>query len=156
MEYMQRSGFKVAEDGSILARYGTQTNCAGIAQIQVSIEYANESKIEFLLSKDRIEAQDDAGILAGKNIPEYFASAIFLGAEDIYFKNASSKGIKFTLIKALVHPIDANEMVFKYAGKIALAAWYQLQSNSTRTSLTFNELYEISPHLFKSDYDDDV
>jgi hypothetical protein len=50
MEYIQKSGFRLAEDGTILAKYGTQTNCAGIAQIQVLVEYANDSKIEFLLS----------------------------------------------------------------------------------------------------------
>ncbi len=154
MKYIQESGFELAEDGTILAKYGTQTNCGGIAQIQVSIEYTNNSKIEFLSSQAKIESQDNDNIVAGYDMPEYLKSAIFFGAEDIYLKNTSSKGIKFTLIKALVHPIDANKLVFMYAGKIALAAWYQLQLDSTRTSLTFNELYKISPQLFCSDYDE--
>jgi hypothetical protein len=46
-------------------------------------------------------------------------------------------------------------MYFKYAGKIAIAAWYQLQSNPAETCLTYNELFKLRPHLVKSPYDDE-
>lgn len=158
MEYIYKSGFKVAPDGNILAKYGSESfRCGGIVQIQVSIEYTTDSNIKFVLSPGKTECQNtnEYDIVTGNDIPEYFQSAIFEGAKEVHLQNASSKGIKFTLIKALIHPIDANAMAFKYADKISLAAWYQLQLDSSRTSLTYNDLYQISPNLFKSPYGDD-
>lgn len=128
-----RKGFKVAPDGSILAKYGSESfPCGGIAQIQVSIEATTNSKIKFVLSEE-IKSKyiyDDSDICTAKDIPTCYRSAIFAGAEETYLKANSSEGIEFTLISAFVHPTDTNEMVFKYTGKIALAGWYQLQLDS--------------------------
>lgn len=156
MEYIHNSGFQLAKDGSILAKYGNQFNHIGMAQIQASIEYNNDYKNEFLFSTIKTKFNDNDDIFAGQDIPEYFKLAIVSSVNNIYCNNAYSKGIKFTLIKALVHPINANELAFMYAGEIALAAWYQLQSDLGRVSLTFNELREIFPHFFKSHYDEEM
>jgi hypothetical protein len=159
MERLSRSGFKVAPDGSILARYGNPNACYYGAQIQVQIEYTASPKIKFILSEEeialkyKIDGAED--IVSGKDLPRPFQLAMFSGVEEVYSKNASSEGLKFTLIKAAIHCIDSNEMAFKLAGQIALASWYQLQSGSGQMSLTYNELYYKCPNLFKSLDEDD-
>jgi hypothetical protein len=158
MERLSKSGFKVAPDGSIFARYGNPNVCYHGAQIQVQIDYTAGSKIEFVLSEEKIELEREnygEDIVNGKDLPIPFQSAIFFGVEEIYLKNASSEGLKFTLIKAAVHYTDANEIAFKLAGQIALAGWYQLQSGSGQMSLTYNELYQLASNLFKSSEDDE-
>jgi hypothetical protein len=160
MEILSRSGFKVAPDGSILARYGNPNACYYGAQIQVQIEYTASSKIEFVLSEEKIALEHNIDgaedIVSGKDLPLSFRLGMFSGVEEIYSKNASLEGLKFTLIKAAIHCIDSNEMAFKLAGQIALAGWYQLQSGSGQMSLTYNEMYYKCPNLFKlSDEDDE-
>jgi hypothetical protein len=161
METLSRSGFKVAPDGSILARYGNPNACYYGAQIQVQIEYTASSKIEFVLSEEKIASEHDIDgaedIVSGKDLPRPFQLAMFFGVEEVYSRNASSEGLKFTLLKAAIHFIDSNEMAFKLAGQIALAGWYQSQSGSGQMSLTYNELYYKCPNLFKSlDEDEDI
>ena len=159
MERLSRSGFKVVPDGSILARYGNPNACYYGAQIQVQIEYTAIPKIEFVLSEEKIASEHDIDgaedIVSGKDLPRTFQLAMFSGVEEVYSKNTSKEGIKFTLLKAAIHSMDSNEMAFKLAGQIALAGWYQSQLGSGEMSLTYNKLYYKCPNLFKSLDEDD-
>jgi hypothetical protein len=147
VQIMKKSGFKVEEDGTISVRYGTQSNCAGIAQIQVQIEHSPNSGIQFLSLSDSEFHYTD--FLTGEDTPAYFQSAIFEGAAEAYTKFVSPEGVKFTLLNALVHPVDSNEMVFKLAGEIAVIGWYQLHSNSGDISST--NLYRLMSQLHEYD-----
>jgi hypothetical protein len=125
---MKERGFQVEEDGTIYVRYGTQANCSGIAQIHIQIEHTPNSGIELLPLSD--SESHHTGFLTGEDTPAYYRSAVFEGAVEAYTKFILPEGIKFTLLDALVHPIDSNEMVFKYAGRIAVIGWYQVQSKT--------------------------
>jgi hypothetical protein len=145
-----KKGFKLSEDGSILAGYGTSHH--GIAQIKVWIEGIKEDGIKFIVSSEEIQhihAHIGHDLVTGVNIQPSFQSAIFSGAEETYLQSAATTGIEFTLISALVHPVDANEMYFKYAGKIAIAAWYQLQSNPAETCLIIMNFSNCA-HIYSS------
>jgi hypothetical protein len=157
VEILKKSGFKLIEDGSILAGYGSAH--IGMAQIKVWIENTAVDRIEFILSSEQIESKDTSSYwntILEKDKLAYFSSAIFSGAEETYLQASFSSGIKFVLINAMGDIFNVNEMYFKLAGKIALSAWYQLQSNPTDISLTYSELYQIQPHLFRSPYDEEI
>ena len=157
MEILKKSGFKLIEDGNILAGYGTAH--FGMVQIKVWIENTAVDRIEFILSSEQIEFKDTSdhwNTILEKEELEYFSSAIFSGAEETYLQASFASGIKFVLISAMGNKFYMNEMFFKLAGKIALSAWYQLQFNPTAIDLTFNELYQIQPHLFRSPYDEEI
>ena len=157
MEVLKKSGLKLIEDGSILAGYGTAH--FGMVQIKVCIENTAVDQIEFILSLEQIESKSTCNYwntILEKDKLEHYSSAIFSGVEETYLQAKLSSGIKFVLTSAMGDPVGMNEMYFKLAGKIALSAWYQLQSNPKNISLTYNELYQIRPHLFRSPYDEEI
>jgi hypothetical protein len=150
----QGQGFDVLPDGSILVRYGTQTNCAGIVQMHFRIEPAQDVGVELVLSGVKEDFADDYSwencFLSGANVHEIFQNAILIGVKEAVTVSHWSEGIKFTLISAFVHPIDANELMFKYAGRISFFAWKYAQTNFNKISWTLRELAEICPQLFPS------
>lgn len=155
MQIRKEPGFHVNEDGSIVARYGLQSNCAGIVQIQFRVEHTKESGIRFpILEVEYNQASNESEIVSVKDMPSCFRSAVFSGAEEAYIQSSSVSGIDFILIYAFVST-DATELMFKYLGKIAINAWYQSRSNSSKVSWTLRELINACPHLFKSPYDND-
>jgi hypothetical protein len=56
-------------------------------------------------------------------MPAVFRVAVFRGAQEAYKESGLSEGIQFTLIEALVHPVDASERKFIEVGKTAVACW---------------------------------
>jgi hypothetical protein len=147
MQIRQQPGCDVFADGSIIARCGVQSNCAGIAQIYFRIDPIETPEIQFVRSDDFI--YEDSEIVAGKDVPEYLSSALFQGATEVYLKSDFKTGIKFTLIHAFIHPIDATAMMFKHLGKIATISWDLSRSNPNKISWTMTELSETYSNIFR-------
>jgi hypothetical protein len=149
MRLRNGQGFDVLPDGSIIARYGTQANCAGIGQIHFQIEPRQDFGVELGLSGVKEDVADiyswENCFLSGANVPEDLRDAILKGVTAGYTELSHSTGIKFTLISAFVHPIDANRWIFQALGRRAFFAWVGTGINSNKTSWTFTELYDVCP-----------
>jgi hypothetical protein len=145
----QGQGFDVLPDGSIIIRCGTQTNCAGIVQIHFRIEPNQDFGVELGLSGVKEDVADiyswENCFLSGANVPEYFRDAILTGVKAGYADSSHSSGIKFTLISAFVHPVDASGLMFEILGRRSFFAWVGAGINSNKTSWTFAELYDVCP-----------
>jgi hypothetical protein len=147
MQIRHQPGCDVFADGSIIAKCGVQSNCAGIAQIYFRIDRIEAPEIQFVLSDDF--ADEDREIVTGKDVPEYFRSALFRGVTEVCLKSDFKTGIKFTLISAFIHPIDATGMMFNHLGKIATIAWNLSQSHPNKISWTMTELSETYSNIFR-------
>jgi hypothetical protein len=152
MQIRHQPGCDVFADGSIIARCGVQSNCAGIAQIYFRIDPLETPEIQFVLLDDF--AYEHNEIVGGKDVPDHLRSALFSGVTEAYLQFSFKIGIKFTLIYAFVHPIDATSMMFKHLGKIATISWDLSRSNPNKTAWTMNELSEVYSNIFSSPDDE--
>jgi len=66
--------------------------------------------------------------VAGAKVPVYFRDYIFAGAKEAFEELENKKGIDFELVNALVHPIDAREIKFQIAGRLAVTFWFENQT----------------------------
>lgn len=120
------SSFGFLPDGSIKARYGTQTNCGGIAIIHVRISLNSEKGIIFQASNHEGEHDDGYGwAVPGAAVPVQFREAVFKGAQNIFEESNVNTGICFELLDAFVHMVDARESKFELAGNIAMRGWLE-------------------------------
>jgi hypothetical protein len=120
---------KFLEDGTILARAGTQTNCGGLAVIGVNITENEMGILRFFTSDFECEHEDGYGMkVAGAKVPVYFREYIFAGAKEAFVELVIKKGIDFELVNALVHQIDARESKFQIAGRLAVTFWFENQT----------------------------
>lgn len=84
----------------------------------------------------RIDLQDDRaltsslgepescenGFTPGDQIPEPYVEAFLFGADQQFQEGGCEYGIHITIEQCLVHPVDANESVFRKAGIVAVMA----------------------------------
>lgn len=126
------SQFKLLADGTIRARAGVQSNCAGIAVIHARITL-NTTK-EILIRVSGREGEHDSGFgfaVPASAIPAVFREAVFEGAKQAFHDSETNFGIVFELLDALVHEIDARESKFKLAGYSAVKGWLELQAQDS-------------------------
>jgi hypothetical protein len=67
---------------------------------------------------------DDAAV-PGKAVPAVYRDAVFDGAQMAFDTRPVDIGVRFELINALVHPVDANPGKFKMAGATVLNSWFE-------------------------------
>lgn len=135
MEQWRRDQFQVLNDGSVYARVGAQTNCAGIAGVHARIIPTETGALTFAASRDPEWLGGTYGsAVPGAAMPEEYRSATFEGAREAYHASGVSAGLHFELLDAAVHEVDANERKFREAGWVAMAGWLE-QHPSSRLSL---------------------
>lgn len=127
MHFGLKKRFELEEDGTIVARAGTQTNCGGIAAIRVRITLVAIAGIEFSPLGEECNGEEVDGIVPATRMPAVYKTAVFKGAQKAYKESGLSEGIQFVLIDALVHPVDANERRFMEVGKSAITGWIKLR-----------------------------
>ena len=127
MHFGLKKRFELEEDGTIVARAGTQTNCGGIAAIRARITPVAIAGIEFSPLGEECNGEEVDGIVPGARVPAVYKTAVFKGAQEAYKESGLSEGIQFTLIDALVHLVDANERRFMEVGKSAITGWIRLR-----------------------------
>ena len=115
--------FEVLPDGTLYARAGVQTNCGGIAGIHVRITPTPSDELICLACEGA--ASDDLSAMPGQVVPAEYRDAVCSGARMAFDARAVNVGVRFELIDALVHPIDANESKFKIAGITVLSGWFE-------------------------------
>jgi hypothetical protein len=97
---------RARESVTVQARAGTQMNCAGFARVTARVEWITDSGVSF--------ANAYRGKMRGRLI-----AAVFAGAQQVV-ADAGIDGLRFTLVEALVHPVDATERRFFEAGHKAM------------------------------------
>jgi hypothetical protein len=152
MRIRRENGFDVLPDGSIVARYGRQSSCAtGIAQIHFKIELIDRLEVQFEL----VDKKDDYVfplpdcIFLGIDVPKYLRDSTLAGVTEAFTESSiSSQGIKFTLISAFVHSMDAYPHTFEFLGKLSFFAWSSTRINPSKLSWKFDESYKICKELY--------
>lgn len=118
--------FVLQEDGTVYVRTGVQTNCGGIAAINVKITPAATKSISFKISECEGEHEDSYGFkVPASAVPAEFREAVFEGARIAFDETNPEMGIDFELLSALVHMVDAREIQFKKAGYYAVLCWFE-------------------------------
>jgi hypothetical protein len=125
MNFGSRKRFELEEDGTIVARAGTQLNCGGIAAIRVRITPVTEAGIEFFPLEEDCNGEEFGPVVSATAILAVYRAAVFKGAQEAYEESDLAEGIQFVLIDALVHEIDANERRFMDVGKSAIIGWIE-------------------------------
>lgn len=123
MTFKSKKRFELEEDGTVVARVGTQSNCGGVAVIRARITPVTKTGIEFFLLEEECNGEEFDLIVPATAMPAVYRVAIFRGARKAYEESGLSEGIQFGLIDALVHPVDANEQKFMEVGKLAIIGW---------------------------------
>ncbi len=125
--------FEPLPDGTFYARAGVQTNCAGIAGIHVRIRPTPSGEITCSVpALMGSEIADNGSAVPGAAVPAMYRDAVFEGARTAFDKYSGGIGIRFELIDALVHPVDANELRFKAAGITALNGWLECNAQHSQ------------------------
>ncbi|MBE9182172.1 hypothetical protein IQ268_26760 [Oculatella sp. LEGE 06141] len=130
MTFGSKKRFKLEEDGTIVARAGTQSNCGGIAAIRVRITPVTKAGIEFFSLEEECNGEGFGLMVPATAMPAVYKAAVFRGAQQAYDESDLSEGIEFVLIDALVHPVDANERKFMEAGSSAIIGWIKHRSDN--------------------------
>lgn len=129
MHFGLQPRFEIEADGTIVARAGTQTNCAGIAAIRVRITpIAVPGLVCLPLGAECDRAATDGMVVPGVAVPAVYRAAVFQGAGTAYAELGLTEGIQFELVDALVHAVDANERKFVEVGKSAVVGWVKLKN----------------------------
>jgi len=121
--------FKLLDDGLIYASAGVQTNCGGIAAIIVKIEKLESGELIFNVEdNDGWDGDTNcARYVPGNRLNAYYKNAVFEGAKLAASAPGNNTGFIFTLVEALVHPVDANTEKFKEAGYRAVKGWLEMK-----------------------------
>jgi hypothetical protein len=115
-------------DGTMIVRAGTQTNCGGIAQVHVRIEKSSNSNINFIPELSSFSSESEYGLsVPGAKVPIQFLSALYKGAEKAYRDSGYNEGLCYELLEALVHRTDATEAKFTAVGEISIFGWIDNQ-----------------------------
>jgi hypothetical protein len=126
MHFGQAPRFEVQPDGTIVARAGTQTNCAGIARLHIRISPNTSSVLTCGPAFDQAWEGDRYGSeVPGRAIPEEYRQAAFKGALDAFNAFEIGSGAHFEILDALVHEVDAHGVKFREAGYRAMEGWLQ-------------------------------
>lgn len=148
MKLREQPGFELTEDGTIIVSIKrTAHHWNSIAQIQVLIESTENSGIHLAPSLDAECKHTD--IRTGENTLPYYREAIFAGAKEAYKKFVSPEGIEFILLHALFHSWDSFDLIFKFAGMIAVIGWHQLQSDAG--DISYSNLCRLMNQLQEDD-----
>lgn len=94
---------------TVHVRAGTQTNCGGFARISARVEWSRGDGVT-LVNAYR-------GKMRGPLL-----RSVFAGARNVVDEASYLEGLRFTLIDAVVHPVDATERRFFEAGQKAMRA----------------------------------
>jgi hypothetical protein len=124
MHFGQAPRFEFRPDGTIVARAGTQMNCAGIALLHILI--SPNARGVFTCGPDydpAWEGDRSGSEVPGRAIPEEYRQAAFKGAQDAFNAFETGAGAHFELLDALVHVVDAREVMFREAGYRAMEGW---------------------------------
>jgi len=126
MHFGQTPRFEVLSDDTIVARAGTQTNCAGIAQLHIRISPNIQAMLTCGPDFDPAWEGDRYGSeVPGRALPEEYRQAAFNGALEAFSLFETGSGVHFELLDALVHEVDAREEKFHEAGYRAMEGWLQ-------------------------------
>ena len=124
MHFGQKPRFEIVDDGTIIARAGTQTNSGGIAAIHVRINSKNTSGISLSAFGGKDWKGGEYGPhVPGANMPPLLRNAVYEGARSAYEYSALKSGLEFELIDAFVHIVDGNQRMFHAAGEEAILGW---------------------------------
>ncbi len=98
---------RARESVTVHARAGTQMNCGGVARISARVEWVDGDGL----------AMSNAykGKMRGRLL-----AAVFAGAQRVFEEAPGVEGLRFTLIDAMIHPVDATERRFYEAGQKAM------------------------------------
>ncbi|MBW4456303.1 MAG: hypothetical protein KME55_28400 [Nostoc indistinguendum CM1-VF10] len=129
MNFRAKKRFELEEDGTIVVRAGTQTNCGGIAAIRVRITPITKPGIEFFPLEEECNGEE-YDMVPATAMPAVYRAAVFRGAQKAYEESGLSEGIQFVLIDALVHGIDAREGRFMEVGESAIINWIKHRRNN--------------------------
>jgi hypothetical protein len=124
--------FELLSDDTFYARAGVQTNCGGIAGVHLRITPSSSGAIVCRISDAGKSTQRDSSVVPGSALPPRFRDAVFAGAQTAFDSQSREIGVCFELIDALVHPVDANEVIFKIAGQSAMNAWFEWYAGRSR------------------------
>jgi hypothetical protein len=130
MQYWeQKPRFEIKDDGTIVSRMGTQTNCGGIASIRARLARTSGTGITFCATqKPDWEGGKFGALVPGSAMPSSMREAVFEGAQAAYQRLGLNEGFLFELIEALVHPVDARDSKFRLAGEQAFTRWLEQQA----------------------------
>ncbi len=128
----KKQRFKILDDGLIYASAGVQTNCGGIAAIIVKIENQESRELIFNVENNDVWNGDPEGAfdVPGGRLNTAYKNAVFEGAAEAASTAGNNNGFIFTLIEALVHPVDSRASKFKEAGHRAAKGWLDLKDNA--------------------------
>lgn len=118
--------FELLGDGTVIARAGTQTNCGGIAKIHARLSADDSGVLTFVVAGP-IDAPIvyDGSHVPGSSVPREYREAAERGVRQAFEERHPPYGVRFELIEALVHAVDANERKFERAGHGALLGWIE-------------------------------
>lgn len=126
MYFGQAPRFEVLPDSTIVARAGTQMNCAGIALLHIRISPNTSGMLTCGPDFDPAWEGDRYGSeVPGCAIPEVYRQAAFEGALDAFNAFETGSGAHFELLDAVVHEVDARDVKFREAGYRAMEGWLQ-------------------------------
>ena len=121
------SWLTLLSDGTIYARAGTKTTCGGIAGIHVRITPSESGITEFTATEGEGWEGDEYGSeVPGSVVPEPYREAVYAGARQALEDLRPGLAVRFELIDALVHLVDARTSRFRTAGCTAMTGWLEL------------------------------
>lgn len=124
--------FELLPDGTVYARAGTQTNCGGIASIHALITVSPSGVTEFTVAEDKRSGSDEYGFaVPGAAVPESYREAIYAAVREALEDLRPGLAVRFELIDALVHEVDARTSKFGVAGYSAMAGWLDAYESQT-------------------------
>ena len=92
---------------TVHARAGSQMNCGGVSRISARVEWTDSDGIAM--------ANAYKGKMRGRLV-----AAVFAGAQRVFEEAPGIDGLRFTLLDAMIHPVDATERRFYEAGQKAM------------------------------------
>lgn len=126
MHFGQSPRFELRDDGTIVARAGTQLNCAGIARIHVRISTTPAHELVLLPEHDpNWQGERYGSAIPGSAVPRVFLEAVFRGVAAAFERREVKFGVRYELLDALVHDVDANERRFTEVGYSSMANWIE-------------------------------
>lgn len=127
MHFDELPRFEILSDGTVVARAGTLTNCAGIAAVHARICLSGDRGLSVFPDYDPAWPGNRFGPrVPGAAIPEPLRSAIIAGVATVVQTCGGALGIQYELLDALIDPVDGNQRRFVEAGARSLREWLRM------------------------------